>query len=195
MAHHLLISGHPSDRKMYKALRKGYYWPGIRMSCYIIVRACEACAKERISLQTKSSPMKLFPSNGPLEDLAMYLLTKLLPSKRGYINMLIFTDRFTKMVQTIFMKATSAYQVALAFVKKWAFVHGILKSMLTENGTQFHAKFIVQVQRVLGVRHQFTSTYHHNPTGNCNGITEPSFLRCPSFWLTIPITGNLLQTQ
>lgn len=58
------------------------------------------------------------------------------------------------------MKGTSAYQVTLAFVRNWAFVYGIPKTMLTDKGTQFNAKLLIHVQRVLCVRHQFTSTYH-----------------------------------
>eukprot|EP00171_Calliarthron_tuberculosum_P022127 IDg22127t1 len=45
------INGHPGGRKMYQTIRKQFYWPGVGLSCYQAVRACSACARERIKLQ------------------------------------------------------------------------------------------------------------------------------------------------
>eukprot|EP00171_Calliarthron_tuberculosum_P003633 IDg3633t1 len=45
---------------------------------------------------------------------------------------------------------------------------GIPKTVLTDNEKQFNAKFLQQVYRVLGVKPQFTTTYHPR----ANGQTE-----------------------
>eukprot|EP00171_Calliarthron_tuberculosum_P022587 IDg22587t1 len=74
LAHYPQVSGHPGGRKMYQTMRKQFYWPGMALSCYQAVRACPACARERIKLQSNSTTMKLFPLSGPLEDVAMDLL-------------------------------------------------------------------------------------------------------------------------
>eukprot|EP00171_Calliarthron_tuberculosum_P012528 IDg12528t1 len=59
---------------MYHTMRKQFYWPGLALSCYQAVRACPACARERIKLLNNSTTMKLLPPSVPLEDVAIDLL-------------------------------------------------------------------------------------------------------------------------
>lgn len=168
LAHYPQIAGHPGGRKMYQTLRKRYYWPGLALSCYHTVRACAACARERILLQANSTPLRLFPPSGPLEDVAMDILCHLHPSGRGHTNLLVIVDRFTKLVRAVPMKGTNAFQIAKAFTTNWAFVYGVPKTVLTDNGPQFCSKFLRQTHRILGAKPQFTTTYHPK----ANGQTE-----------------------
>eukprot|EP00171_Calliarthron_tuberculosum_P022605 IDg22605t1 len=153
---------------MYQTMRKQFYWPGLALSCYQAVRACPACARERIKLQSNSTTMKLFPPSGPLEDVTMDLLGQLWPTDRGHTQILVIVDRFTKMVRAILLKTVSVFDVAKAFTRHWAFAYGIPKTVLTDNGKQFSAKFLQQVYRILGVKPQFTTMYHPK----VNGQTE-----------------------
>eukprot|EP00171_Calliarthron_tuberculosum_P011861 IDg11861t1 len=74
------------------------------LSCYQAGRACPACARERTKLQSNSTTMKLFPPNGPPEDVAMDLLGQLWLTDRGHTQLLVIVDRFTKMVGVIPLK-------------------------------------------------------------------------------------------
>eukprot|EP00171_Calliarthron_tuberculosum_P021568 IDg21568t1 len=46
-----------------------------------------------------------------------------------------------------------------------AFAYGISKTVLTDNEKKFNAKFLQQVYRILGVKPQFTTTYHLKSNG------------------------------
>lgn len=145
---------------MHKALRRKFCLPGLAFSCYHTIKAGAPCAKERVVVQASSTPLKLFPPSGPLEDVSIELLTKLIPSGRGHTNILVINDHFTKIARAIPLKGTNAFQIAQAFVKHWAFVYGIPRTMLTDNGPHYIAKYLLQIHRVICVNHHFTTTNH-----------------------------------
>ncbi len=101
MAHYLPISGHPGGRKLYKAIRRDYYWPCLVLDAYAFVRNCAECAKERVRLRKRSTNLKLFPAAAPLEDIAMDLLCDFFTTPRGNKYILVITDRFSEMVRVI----------------------------------------------------------------------------------------------
>eukprot|EP00171_Calliarthron_tuberculosum_P003323 IDg3323t1 len=123
---------------MYQTIRKQFYWPGLALSCNQAVKAFSACARQRIKLQSNSTTQKLFHLSGPLEDIAMDLLGQLWPTSRGHTQLLVIIDRFTKMVRAILLKTVSAFDVARAFTRHWAFAYGILKTVLTGSNSMLN---------------------------------------------------------
>lgn len=75
---------------------------GLAVSCYNIVHRYAACERERIILQDNSTPLKVFSPSSSLKDVAIDLLTKLVPMYRGVTNLLVIKDRFTKLVLSIY---------------------------------------------------------------------------------------------
>eukprot|EP00171_Calliarthron_tuberculosum_P022655 IDg22655t1 len=126
---------------MYQTIRKQFYWPGLMLSSYHAVRACSACEREKIKLQSNSTIMKLFPPSRLLEGIAMDLLSHLWPTDRGHTQILVIVDRFTKMVRAVPFKTVSAFDLARAFTRHWEFAYGIPKTVLTDSGKQFNLNF------------------------------------------------------
>ena len=109
--------------------------------------------------------MKLFMARAPLEDVAMDLVGEFVTTPRGNKWLLVIVDRFTKLVRTVPMKNTEAYDVAKAFVTHWVFTYGPPVSVLTDNGPQFIARFMLETYRILGVKELFTTTYRPQTNG------------------------------
>ena len=57
------------------------------------------------------------------------------------------------------------YTVAVAFVEAWIFKYGPPKTLISDNGKQFAAKFFEAVCSLLGLSNIFTSTYHPQTNG------------------------------
>ncbi len=150
---------------MYHTLRNRYYWPSLALDCYSTSRNCVQCAKERVRWRKKLSKMQLFPATGPLEEVAMDLLGPFVRTERDNRFLLVIVDRYTKLLKTVSLSSTEAYDVARAFLQTWIFAYGIPKSVLTDNGHQFTAKFLLEVYRILGVQEVFTTTYHPQTNG------------------------------
>ena len=97
LAHHTPIAGHPGQTRLHRRLQRSYYWPHMAADISATVRECTPCAKNRLRLLRKSSEMKLFPATASLDSVAIDILGPLPKSSRGFIFMLVISDRFTKL--------------------------------------------------------------------------------------------------
>ncbi|CDF38384.1 unnamed protein product [Chondrus crispus] len=144
LSHYAKLAGHPGGRELYKTLRRYFYWPTMALDCYAVAKNCAACARERVKLRRNTKEMKLFTPKAPLEFVAIDILGELITTKRG-----------------------NRYQLHIAqvFVHHWVFVYGPPVKVLSDNGTQFTARFFQNVYRILGIRNVFTTTYHLQANG------------------------------
>eukprot|EP00171_Calliarthron_tuberculosum_P013936 IDg13936t1 len=118
-------------------------------------------------IATLRKPLRLFPPKGPLQDVAIDLLGPLQKSARGHTHLLVISDRFTKLTKTVplFARQLKAWDVAKAFVVHWVFCYGPPVTLLSDNGPPFDSKFMQKVCIALGVRNNFTTTYHPRANG------------------------------
>ena len=165
LAHHAKLAGHPGQTRMYYNVRRTYYWPHMAADIFATVRNCTTCAKNRLKLRKRTNPLKLFPATKPLASLCIDILGPLTKSKRGYVFLLVITDRFTKLTRVVPLRKITAYNVAVAFVEHWVFSYGPPECVISDNGKQFAAKFFQAVCELLGISNVFTSTYHPQTNG------------------------------
>jgi Integrase zinc binding domain len=52
--HDIATAGHPGGRKMYKALRQGFYWIGMKKEIERYVQTCEECQKNKTLKRRKT---------------------------------------------------------------------------------------------------------------------------------------------
>jgi hypothetical protein len=79
----------------------------------------------------------------------MYILGPLQKMEHGNRLLLVFSDRFSKLTRTVPLRTITALVVSKAFCDAWVFSYGPPRYQLTENGTQFNAKFFLAVCREL----------------------------------------------
>ena len=79
------------------------------------VRNCTTCAKNRVKERKRTSFLKLFPANGPLEYVSMDILGPLPKTDLGNRFLLVITDRFWKLTRTVPIRTITALVVAKAF--------------------------------------------------------------------------------
>ena len=70
-----------------------------------------------------------------------------------------------KLTQVIPLRRIDAYTVAVAFVEAWIFKYGPPKTLISDTGKQFAAKFFQAVCSLLGLSNIFTSTYPPQTNG------------------------------
>jgi Integrase core domain len=153
------------------------------------VRQCTPCAKNRVQERKRVSMIKLFHANEPLEFVAIDVLGPLPKTVHGNRFLLVISDRFSKLTRTIPMRTTTALAVAKAFFTHWVFAYGPPKFLLSDNGTQFTAKFFIEVCRELGIAKVFTTAYALRPMVKLSVSTARSLTPCVRTWLTVRLTG------
>ena len=165
LMHHSPMAGHPGQTRMYANMRRVFYWPQMAADIFGTVRRCYSCARERLRQRKRFEPLQLFQPERPLEDVAIDVLGPLPETKNGYKYVLVVTDRFSKLTQAIPIKNVDAYTCAVQFVQHWIFKYGPPARLLSDNGTNFLAKFFQEVCRTLGTANVFTTAYHPETNG------------------------------
>lgn len=130
---------------------------------------CEICAEgkqSRLPFKSSNSQSKEFLElvhsdvAGPMENLSL----------GGARYMLTFIDDFTKKAFVYFLKAKS--EVFETFISFKAFVENqtgkTLKTLRTDNGTEYFNNQLINYCRSKGIQHQSTQTY----TPQQNGVAE-----------------------
>jgi transposase InsO family protein len=82
---------------------------------------------------------------------AIDILGPLPRAKHGNRFLLVISDRFSKVTNTVPLRAVTALPVARAFCDHWVYSCGPPLSLLTDNGPQFIAKFFMTVCAELGI--------------------------------------------
>ena len=165
LCHNPAIAGHPGQNRMYYALRPEYYWPYLAADVAATVRGCRTCAMNRVKLRKHINRLRLFPATRPLESLAIDILGPLPKTKTGKRFLLVIKDRFTKLTQVVALRTITAYTVAVGFCDAWVFKYGVPRTLLSDYGPQFSAKFFHNTCRVLGITNLYTSAYHPQTNG------------------------------
>ena len=165
LCHNPAIAGHPGQNRLYHALRRAYYWPHLAADVASTVRGCWTCAMNRVKLWKHLNRLRLFPATRRLESLAIDILGPLPKNRAGKSFLLVITDHFTKLTKVVALRTTTAYTVATTFCDAWVFKYGVPRSLLSDNGPQFNAKFFQSVCRVLGITNLYTSAYHPQTNG------------------------------
>ena len=165
LAHYPRLAGHPGGTRMYQTLRRTFHWPSMAMDVFNTVKQCSSCAKERLSLRKHSRFLKLFPAERPLECVSIDILGPLPRSFNGNKYLVVITDRYSKLVQTVPLRTINAWNVAKVFCDHWVFVFGRPKYVLSDNGGQCISKFFQSVRNILGTPNLFTTASHPQTNG------------------------------
>ncbi len=82
----------------------------------------------------------------------MGLLGEIIETPRGKKHFFVITDRLTNLVRVISIKTTRVIDIGRAFLPDSVFVYGASITVLTEDGPQFTARFLLEAHLVFGTQ-------------------------------------------
>ena len=98
-AHESLYSVHPGSTKMYRDLKKCYWWPGMKRDVALKVSRCLTCQQVKAPRMRPSGLLQpLDILQWKWEDIAMDFVTGLPKTSKGYTIIWVIIDRLTKSV-------------------------------------------------------------------------------------------------
>ncbi|MCP4243484.1 MAG: DDE-type integrase/transposase/recombinase, partial [bacterium] len=158
------MAGHGGLKKTLARVEKRLYWKGWRQDVDDYVAACPTCARHRRG-KGGSAPLKPLVPRYPFETVALDVTGPLTESARGNRYLLVFSEYFTRYADAWPLKETSAETIARVFVDQVVARYGLPTRLLTDNGSNFVARFMATVCRLLKVKRVFTTTYHPQTDG------------------------------
>jgi transposase InsO family protein len=82
-------------------------------------------------------------------------------------------DRLTKVAHFILVKTTySGPQLAELFMSRIVYLHGVLKKIMSNRGTQFTSKFWERLYDTLDTQLRFSSAYHPLTDGQTKRVNQ-----------------------
>jgi transposase InsO family protein len=87
-------------------------------------------------------------------------------TQSGYDFIWVTVDRLTKVAHFIPVKTTySGPQLAELYMSRIVYLHGVLKKIVSDRGTQFTSKFWERLHETLDSQLRFSSAYHPQTDG------------------------------
>jgi len=157
LEHETKLAGHPGKSRMYAAMRRYYYWPGMTADVVLHVRNCGSCARGRVNPLRVTAALQLFPATLPFQDIATDLFGPLTKTAAGHEYIMVITDRFSKLVRTIPMGQTRAVDCASVLLDYWIGAYGAPDRVLSDGGPLFTAQLWHQVCNLLSVESKVTT--------------------------------------
>jgi hypothetical protein len=142
-AHMSKFSIHFGSTEMYQYLKQNFWWSNMKVDIAKYVAECDTCHRMKAShltsagvLQSLSIPMWKW------DDISMDFIVRLPLTARKKDSIWVIVDRITKTAHFIAVHTTySVQQYAELYMDQIVRLHGIPKTIISDRGTQFVARF------------------------------------------------------
>jgi hypothetical protein len=173
-AHLSKFTIHPGSTKMYRDLRENFWWSNMKGKIAEYVSGCDTCQRIKASHLKTVGPMQ--PLSIPAwkwDNISMDFIVRLPLTPRKHDSIWVIVDRLTKTahfipVHTIY----SAERYAEIYIDLLVRLHGVPKTILSDRGTQFVARFWAQVHESLATKLIHSSSYHPQTDGQTERVNQ-----------------------
>ena len=168
-AHDLL--GHNGIGRTYAAVKKLYYWKGMKPVITKYIRDCYKC-QQRNRQVIKYNKLHFDTASFPMEFISMDLIGEFHPpSKKGNKYALTVICMLTGYVFSVPLKSKTACEVIQAYIDNIYAVFGGSRKILSDNGTEFKNQMFENIVWELGVEYKkYTAPYHPSSNGKIEGF-------------------------
>src|SRR5438105_722337 len=138
------------------------------------IAECDVC--QRVKADHLESAKQLQPLAIPSwkwEDLHMDSIVGLPRTQKGYDSICVIVDQLTKTAHFIPVKTrypTNTY--AELYISRIICLHGVPKTIMSDRGPQFDARFWEQLQESLGTKLIHSSAYHPQTSGQVERVNQ-----------------------
>ena len=166
-AHSSAYVMHPGSTKMYHILREHYWWRGMKKYVAEFVSRCLICQQVKAEHQRPARLLQPLPiPQWKWEKITMDFVVGLPHCKNGYDAIWVIVDRLTKSAHFLPMKnSDSIEKLAELYVKEIVRLHGTPVSIVSDRDPRFTSRFWPSLQRALGTRLHFSTTFHPQTDG------------------------------
>jgi transposase InsO family protein len=158
--------GHLGRDRIVALLKDRLYWTHMDSDVADWLQSCERCMRAKHPHLPESAPLETIKTSQPLELVCIDYLT--LEKSKGFENILVITDHFTKYAQAIPTRNQTARTTARVLYDNFILHYGIPKAIHSDQGRCFESSTIKELCSIMGIKKSRTTPYH--PMGN--GLTE-----------------------
>jgi transposase InsO family protein len=173
-AHLSRYSIHPGSTKMYHDLKQHYWWMNMKIEITRYVARCDTCRRVKaIHMKTARPLQSLLIPTWKWEDISMDFIVGLSRIAKGYDSIWVIVDRLTKIAH--FLPVRVKYTVATyaeLYIARILSLHGVPKTIVSDRGPQFVAKFLEALHKSLGTKLLHSLAYHPQTSGQIERVNQ-----------------------
>ena len=172
--HSSIMAGHRGCEPTYnRIIENGYIWQGLRKQVTDFVKSCKSCQLNKSYGKTKIPMVITDTPTEPMDKVALDIVGKLPKSIKGHEYLLTFQDVFSKYTVAIPLKNIDSETVADKFVKHIISKLGLMKVVLTDQGSNFTSALFKNICKIFGLKKIQTSAYHPESNGSLERYHRP----------------------
>jgi hypothetical protein len=173
-AHLSKFSIHPRSTKMYQDLKENFWWSNMKVDIAKCVSECDTCHRMKAShLKSVGVLQPLSIPTWKWDDISIDFIVGLPLTARKKDSIWVVVDRLTKTVHFIAVHTTySVQQYVELYIDQIVWLHGIPKTIISDRGTQFIARFWVPLHECLGTKLIRSSSYHSQTDGQTERVNQ-----------------------
>ncbi|OWY91369.1 hypothetical protein PHMEG_00040078, partial [Phytophthora megakarya] len=159
--HDTPVGGHLGREKTFSAVSRDFYWPRQYKWVRKWVRTCEICQRVKPSPSSRA-PLRSLPIPTDVwRSVSMDFFFGLPPDEKRRNGVLVFVDRFSKMVHFVPVSAeVTAEESAVHFVDAVFRHHGLPESIISDRDPRFTAAFWSKLFELLGTKLMLSTAGH-----------------------------------
>ncbi|KAF1325288.1 Pol protein, partial [Globisporangium splendens] len=166
-------SGHLGREKTFLNLSRDYYWPHMYKWVRKYVRTCEVCQRVKPSGSTRAPLRSLAVPSDSWKSVSMDFIFELPRDKHGRNGILVFVDRFSKMVHlTPVSDKISAEMTAKVFVDVVFRLHGLPSEIVSDRDTRFTSRFWRTLFGILDTKLSMSTAAHPETDGQTERVNR-----------------------
>ena len=156
---------------MLATLKRYFWWPRVGRQVERYVLSCPTCQL------MKPTPIdtELYrhnPPQRPWDVVSMDLIVSL-PFSKGYDSVLVFVDRFSKMVHLVpTVQTVTAEEVAMIYLNSVFKLHGLSSKLISDRDPRFTSKFWQTLFKELGTSLNLSTGYHPQTDGQTERLNQ-----------------------
>jgi hypothetical protein len=161
-AHLSKFSMHPDSNKIYHDLRSLYWWTRMKREIAKYISECDTCQRVKASHLKVAGTLQPLPiPSWKWEDVCMDFIVGLPNTSRHHDSIWVIVDRLTKTAHFLLVHTThKAEKYAAIYIDQIVRLHGIPRTIVSDRGVLFVARFWEQLQKSLGTTVIRSSAYH-----------------------------------
>ena len=162
-----VYAGHFSGGKLFGAISRSWWWPGMYKDVIAYCRNCPDCAVVSGNGRKQVPPLHPIPVQRPFQIFGVDIM-ELPVTNRGNRYVIVFQDFFTKWPLVFPAPDQKAHRIARLVADEILPMFGVPESLLSDRGANLLANVMKDVCELLGITKLNTTAYHPQ----CNGMVE-----------------------
>lgn len=162
---HPIYGGHCGQKKLLKKLQTRYQWNNMTKDVAKYTNNCEKCKLNKIQSHTRE-PMKITETpQSPFDIVIVDTVGPLPKTENGYEYAITIICDLSKYLIMVPVLDKSTNSIAKAIFENVILIYGPIKNIRTDRGTEFTAKIFKELCKILDIKHDISTAYHHETVG------------------------------